>query len=95
MCEWCDAEFAWHDLSQLLCNAYTSLNAKLVQLLADLLKYVRMEATIDHLLKDADVMTSILRKFGSKKLMAEHQAKADQVANLQGPSSCWCCSCFC
>ena len=78
-----------------LCNAYTSLIAVRVQLLADLLKYVRMKATIDHLLKDADVMTKSLRKFGSKKLMAAHQAKEDQVANLQDPSSSWCCSCFC
>ena len=42
-----------------------SLVAVLVQLLADLVKHVRMEATIDHLLKDADVMTKSLRKFGS------------------------------
>ena len=42
---WFDAESALHALVQLLCNDYTSLIAVLVQLLADMVKYVRLEAT--------------------------------------------------
>ena len=42
---WFDAESALHALVQCLCNGYTSLIAVSVQLLADLVKYVRLEAT--------------------------------------------------